>query len=201
MLVGIWFCSCPLRIVIYSPYPWLFWCKPFTIFAFSHAQMRHAQSKDAAQKERALQPFAHAYYFAVMKGINNAYLAAGVVSSRWVSTNKTGRMGKVGAEGRPEVLCGLMKPRIPRSAFAAACVSLRQSNTRCAPCRLAGGKGREDAVQRSGRGCSSSSHRLDYGGWRPPRSNWPSGEGKLVATQQTVGRRGRHVYCASRCHQ
>eukprot|EP00903_Cladosiphon_okamuranus_P016272 g15005.t1 len=58
--------------------------------------MRHTENKDATQKELALQPFAQAYYAAVRNGICNAYLAASVVSSSWVCTSKTGRMGKVG---------------------------------------------------------------------------------------------------------
>ncbi|CAM9577429.1 unnamed protein product, partial [Hapterophycus canaliculatus] len=58
--------------------------------------VRHTQNKDATQKELALQPFAQAYYTAVRTGICNAYLAASVVSSSWVCTSKTGRMGKAG---------------------------------------------------------------------------------------------------------
>lgn len=74
------------------------------MLCFSRAQVRHTQNKDATQKELALQPFAQAYYTAVRTGICNAYLAASVVSSSWVCTSKTGRMGKVRAEGGREFL-------------------------------------------------------------------------------------------------
>lgn len=68
----------------------------------SRAQVRHTENKDVAKKELALQPFDQAYYTAVRTGICNAYLAASVVSSSWVCTSKTGRMGKVCTDGRPE---------------------------------------------------------------------------------------------------
>ncbi|CAM9188783.1 unnamed protein product [Pylaiella littoralis] len=58
--------------------------------------VRHAEDKGETQRELALQPFAQAYYTAIMTGLCNAYLAASVVGSSWVSTSKTGRMGKAG---------------------------------------------------------------------------------------------------------
>lgn len=58
--------------------------------------MSHTEDMDVQRKELALSPFPKAYYTAVRSGLCNAYLAASVMGSNWVSTSKTGVMGKVG---------------------------------------------------------------------------------------------------------
>ncbi|CAM9186598.1 unnamed protein product [Ectocarpus sp. 8 AP-2014] len=59
--------------------------------------LSHTEDMEVQQKERALSPFSKAYYTAVRSGLCNAYLAASVMGSNWVSTSKTGVMGKAGA--------------------------------------------------------------------------------------------------------
>ncbi|CAM9150683.1 unnamed protein product [Ectocarpus sp. 8 AP-2014] len=65
--------------------------------AIGEVVLRHTEDKDIQRKERDLAPFSKAYYAAVRSGLCNAYLAASVIDSDWVSTSKTGRVGKAGA--------------------------------------------------------------------------------------------------------
>ena len=73
-----------------------------TCFPLSqHVQRSNTGNKNARQKELALEPFAEAYYATVRSGILGAYVAAIAVKSRLVCVGKIGRLGKVGAAGRP----------------------------------------------------------------------------------------------------
>ncbi|CAM9662572.1 unnamed protein product [Ectocarpus sp. 12 AP-2014] len=65
--------------------------------ALGEVALRHTEDMDVQRKELALPPFSKEYYSAVRSGLCQAYLAASVIDSDWVSTSKTGRMGKVGA--------------------------------------------------------------------------------------------------------
>ncbi|CAN0269767.1 unnamed protein product [Ectocarpus sp. 12 AP-2014] len=65
--------------------------------ALGEVALRHTEDADIQRKELALVPFSEAYYNAVRTGLCEAYLAASVINSGWVSTSKTGGMGKVGA--------------------------------------------------------------------------------------------------------
>ncbi|CAN0057297.1 unnamed protein product [Ectocarpus sp. 6 AP-2014] len=59
--------------------------------------LRHTEDMDVQRKELALPPFLKAYCTAVRGGLCQAYLAASVIESDWVSTSKTSGMGKAGA--------------------------------------------------------------------------------------------------------
>ncbi|CAN0057944.1 unnamed protein product, partial [Ectocarpus sp. 6 AP-2014] len=65
--------------------------------ALGKVVLKHTEDMDVKRKELTLPPFSKAYYTAVRTGICNAYLAASVIDSDWVSTSKTGGMGKAGA--------------------------------------------------------------------------------------------------------
>ncbi|CAM9230442.1 unnamed protein product, partial [Ectocarpus sp. 13 AM-2016] len=65
--------------------------------ALGEVVLKHTEDMDVKRKELDLPPFSRAYYTAVRTGICNAYLAASVIDSDWVSTSKTGGMGKAGA--------------------------------------------------------------------------------------------------------
>ncbi|CAM9763066.1 unnamed protein product [Ectocarpus sp. 13 AM-2016] len=65
--------------------------------ALGEVALRHTEDMDVQRKELALPPFSKEYYSAVRSGLCQAYLAASVIDSDWVSTSKTGRMGKAGA--------------------------------------------------------------------------------------------------------
>jgi len=62
--------------------------------------------------------------------------------------------------------------------FATVCMPLCQSDILCAVRPLAGGKGREDAVQRSVHRCASWPRGHGFEGRRRRRSNPPFGEGR-----------------------
>ncbi|CAM9751697.1 unnamed protein product [Ectocarpus sp. 4 AP-2014] len=64
--------------------------------ALGEVALSHTEDMDVQRKELALAPFSKAYYTAVRSGLCNAYLAASVIDSSWVSTNKTGGVGKGG---------------------------------------------------------------------------------------------------------
>ncbi|CAN0384868.1 unnamed protein product, partial [Ectocarpus sp. 12 AP-2014] len=64
--------------------------------ALGEVALSHTEEMDVQRKELALQPFSKAYYTAVRSGLCNAYLAASVIDSDWVSTSKTGGVGKGG---------------------------------------------------------------------------------------------------------
>ncbi|CAB1113543.1 unnamed protein product [Ectocarpus sp. CCAP 1310/34] len=64
--------------------------------ALGEVALSHTEDMDVQRKELALTPFSKAYYTAVRSGLCNAYLAASVIDSDWVSTCKTGGMGKGG---------------------------------------------------------------------------------------------------------
>ncbi|CAN0517757.1 unnamed protein product, partial [Ectocarpus sp. 12 AP-2014] len=65
--------------------------------ALGEVVLKHTEDMDVQQKEVALPAFWGAYYTAVRTGLCEAYLAASVINSDWVSTSKTGSMGKAGA--------------------------------------------------------------------------------------------------------
>ncbi|CAN0057169.1 unnamed protein product [Ectocarpus sp. 6 AP-2014] len=65
--------------------------------ALGEVALSHTEDMDVQRKELALAPFFKAYYTAVRSGLCNAYLAASVIDSDWVSTSKTGGMGKGGS--------------------------------------------------------------------------------------------------------
>ncbi|CAN0483579.1 unnamed protein product, partial [Ectocarpus sp. 12 AP-2014] len=65
--------------------------------ALGEVALRHTEDVDIQRKELALVPFSKAYYNAVRTGLCEAYLAASVINSDWVSTSKTSGMGKAGA--------------------------------------------------------------------------------------------------------
>ncbi len=84
----------------------------------STAQLLHMEDKDFQRKEQALRPGSKTYYSTVRTGICNAYLAASVVSSSLVGTSKTGGMGMVSADFRPEYVG---RPRAVYSLFRCSC--------------------------------------------------------------------------------
>lgn len=59
------------------------------------AQSSHMEDKGVQRKELELPPDSKAYCTTVRTGLCNAYLAASVVGSSLVCTNKTGRLGAV----------------------------------------------------------------------------------------------------------
>ncbi|CBJ33257.1 Hypothetical leucine rich repeat protein [Ectocarpus siliculosus] len=65
--------------------------------ALGEVALKHTEDMSVRRKELALPPFSKEYYSAVRSGLCQAYLAASVIDSNWVSTSKTGGMGKVGA--------------------------------------------------------------------------------------------------------
>ncbi|CAM9255072.1 unnamed protein product [Ectocarpus sp. 13 AM-2016] len=65
--------------------------------ALGEVALRHTEDMDTRRKELALPLFSKAYYTAVRSGVCNAYLAASVINSDWVSTSKTCGVGKAGA--------------------------------------------------------------------------------------------------------
>ncbi|CAM9762173.1 unnamed protein product, partial [Ectocarpus sp. 13 AM-2016] len=65
--------------------------------ALGEVALRHTEDMDVQRKELALPPFSKEYYSALRSGLCQAYLAASVIDSDWVSTSNTGRMGKAGA--------------------------------------------------------------------------------------------------------
>ncbi|CAM9603560.1 unnamed protein product, partial [Ectocarpus sp. 13 AM-2016] len=65
--------------------------------ALGEVVLKHTEDMDVQQKEVALPAFWRAYCTAVRTGLCEAYLAASVINSDWVSTSKTGSMGKAGA--------------------------------------------------------------------------------------------------------
>ncbi|CAM9178057.1 unnamed protein product [Ectocarpus sp. 8 AP-2014] len=65
--------------------------------ALGEVVLKHTEDMDVQQKELALPAFWRAYYTAVRTGLCEAYLAASVINSDWVSTSKIGGIGKVGA--------------------------------------------------------------------------------------------------------
>ncbi|CAM9851490.1 unnamed protein product, partial [Ectocarpus sp. 8 AP-2014] len=65
--------------------------------ALGEVALRHTEDMDIQRKELALPAFSNAYYSAVRSGLCQAYLAASVIDSDWLSTSKTGGMGKAGA--------------------------------------------------------------------------------------------------------
>ncbi|CAN0439634.1 unnamed protein product, partial [Ectocarpus sp. 12 AP-2014] len=65
--------------------------------ALGEVAMKHTEDMDIQRKELALPPFSEEYYSAVRSGLCQAYLAASVINSNWVSTSKTGGVGKAGA--------------------------------------------------------------------------------------------------------
>ncbi|CAM9228091.1 unnamed protein product, partial [Ectocarpus sp. 8 AP-2014] len=64
--------------------------------ALGEVALRHTEDMDVQRKELALPPFPKSYYTAVRSGLCQAYLAASVIDSDWVSTSKTGRVSKAG---------------------------------------------------------------------------------------------------------
>ncbi|CAM9482847.1 unnamed protein product [Ectocarpus sp. 12 AP-2014] len=65
--------------------------------ALGEVALRHTEDMDIQRKELALPPFSREYYTAIRTDLCEAYLAASVIDSDWVSTSKTGGMGKAGA--------------------------------------------------------------------------------------------------------
>ncbi|CAN0047567.1 unnamed protein product [Ectocarpus sp. 12 AP-2014] len=65
--------------------------------ALGEVALKHTEDMDIQRKEQALPPFSNAYYSAVTSGLCQAYLAASAINSDWVSTSKTGVIGKAGA--------------------------------------------------------------------------------------------------------
>ncbi|CAN0186483.1 unnamed protein product, partial [Ectocarpus sp. 12 AP-2014] len=64
--------------------------------ALGEVALSYTEEMDVQRKELALPPFSKAYYTAVRSGLCNAYLAASVIDSDWVSSSKTGGVGKGG---------------------------------------------------------------------------------------------------------
>ncbi|CAN0559730.1 unnamed protein product, partial [Ectocarpus sp. 12 AP-2014] len=65
--------------------------------ALGEVVLKHTEDMDVQRKEVALPAFWGEYYTAVRTGLCEAYLAASVINSDWVSTSKTGSIGKAGA--------------------------------------------------------------------------------------------------------
>ncbi|CAM9449685.1 unnamed protein product [Ectocarpus sp. 8 AP-2014] len=64
--------------------------------ALGEVALKYTEDMDVQRKELALPPFLKAYCTAVRSGLCQAYLAASVIDSDWVSTSKTGPMSKAG---------------------------------------------------------------------------------------------------------
>ncbi|CAM9220590.1 unnamed protein product [Ectocarpus sp. 13 AM-2016] len=64
--------------------------------ALGEVALRHTEDMDTRRKELALPLFSKAYYTAARSGVCNAYLAASIFNSDWVSTSKTCGVGKAG---------------------------------------------------------------------------------------------------------
>ncbi|CAM9160171.1 unnamed protein product, partial [Ectocarpus fasciculatus] len=64
--------------------------------ALGEVVLKHTEDSDVKRKELALPTFWREYFTTVRSGLCKAYLAASVIDSDWVSTSKTGGMGKVG---------------------------------------------------------------------------------------------------------
>ncbi|CAM9661659.1 unnamed protein product, partial [Ectocarpus fasciculatus] len=65
--------------------------------ALGEVVLKHTKDMDIQRKETALPAFSKAYFTAARSGLCKTYLAASSIDCGWVSTTKTGGMGKAGA--------------------------------------------------------------------------------------------------------